>query len=299
MQGWAKQAQATGVALLLVLAGLVRGQDKPAVAEPLADLPPRLSVEGCSTANPMPEERHWPEMWGLGGLRFIVSGDKMAPNGDVYNPLFSIDLDLNFGLLANKKLYLYTLASFWGQRAATDVTQSSWDFSKRQFDFTLGAAYNYWGPLEARFFAYSMNNLNRGASLRTPYGYNDGLGVENRYYLPSDDIYDLPRLNFVSLGYFPSKAITGADGAMFHPSLFARAYLTYEFVPHKYYVYADTQFITQEPVKAKLLWFDDGIAARPFDRLGGLEFRFGVENTWDVQVQNVRTLLYVGGRFVF
>jgi hypothetical protein len=245
---------------------------------------------------------HWPEFWGVTGVRGIVSGDRMAPNGLVYNPLFALDYDFNIGLLPHKKLYLFSQGAFWTQRATAGVTndrQGGWDFSKREVDLTIGAAWNYWGPLEARVWGYTLSNLNRGLSLDVPFGYDDGVVVENRWYLGQTNIYDLPRLNFLSLGYYASKDLTGADGAQFHPSLFARAYLTYELLPRQYYVYADTQLITRRPVESKLVWFDDGFAARPFAHLEGLEFRAGVENTWDTQVHNVRTLLYLAVRFVF
>jgi hypothetical protein len=135
--------------------------------------------------------------------------------------------------------------------------------------------------------------------LDKPYGYNDGVVVENRYYIPKSNLYDLPRLNFLSFGYYTSKELTGADGVYFTPGLFARAYLTYEFVPRRYYVYADTQMIDRSAAIFKLLLFDDGFAARPFSKLEGLEFRAGVFDTVDVQVNNVRTLLYMTMQVIF
>ena len=166
-------------------------------------------------------------------------------------------------------------------------------------DLIVGAAWMYWNYFEARVWAYSFNNLNRGQELDKPFGYNDGVVVENRYYIPKSNLFDLPRLNFLSLGYYTSKDLTDADGVYFNPGLFARAYLTYEFVPRRYYVYADTQLIARRVANPKLLLFDDGFAARPFSKLEGLEFRAGVFNTADVQVDNVRTLLYLTVQVIF
>jgi hypothetical protein len=297
----------------------------PGVSEPIT-LPPPTALPSPSTLPPPPTDpfapppappvepepgaidpfrvhpRWLPEVWGVTGITLFPSGNKMAPNGETYDPLGTLNLDLNIGLLPEKKLYLFALGTFWAQKAhggVTNPSQGNLDFSKRQFDFNLGAAWNYWGPLEARIFAYSNNNLNRGFDLNAPFGYTDGVGLENRWYLSGTNIYDLPRLNFLSIGFFPTKDMIGADGVTFHPGLFLRAYLTYEFVPLHYYLYADTQMIAQSAANPRLLFFDDGFAARPFDRLPGLEFRLGVFNTVDVQVDNVRTLIYFTAQVLF
>lgn len=226
----------------------------------------------------------------------------MAPNGQTYYPLGSLFADVNIGLLPEKRLYIYGQGSFWAQKPSSGVTngdQGNFDFSKREMDLTLGGAWRYYGPLEVRVFAFSFSNLNRGFDLNVPAGYNDGVGVENRYYIFKSNAYDLPRLNFLSIGYMPTKEITGADGNLFKPGLFARAYLTYEFVPLKYYVYADTELLCQEAANPRLLFLDDGFAARPFNKFNGLEFRIGVYNTIDVQVDNARTLVYALFQVVF
>ena len=90
---------------------------------------------------------------------------------------------------ASVGVYLFIDTEFWGQRATPGVTnanQGVLDFSKREYDFTTGVAWNYAGAFEARAFAYSFNNLNRGDSATTPIGYTDGVGLENRYYLQFD-----------------------------------------------------------------------------------------------------------------
>lgn len=234
-------------------------------------------------------------MWGFAGINVFATGKKMAPNGLTYYPLGSVFADINIGILPQKRLYVFGQSVFWVQKPTSGVTngdQGNLDFSKRQMDLTLGGAWRYYGPLEFRAFAFSYSNLNRGFDLNIPARYNDGFGIENRYYIFKSNAYDLPRLNFLSIGYMPTKEITGLDGVFFKPSLFARAYLTYEFVPRKYYVYADTEMLCRQFANPKLLFFDDGFAARPFDKLTGLEFRLGVTNTVDVQVHRDLTLVY-------
>jgi hypothetical protein len=285
----------------------------PPIASPLntegnAPLCPPPPADACldpafsDRVDVFTHRRYWPEMWGYAGLNVFAAGNKMAPNGQTYYPLGSAFADLNIGLLPEKRLYIYAHGVFWAQKptaGVTDGNQGNFDFSKRQMDLTVGAAWRYCGPLELRAFAYSYNNLNRGFNLNVPEGYNDGVGVENRLYIFKSNAYDLPRLNFLSLGYMPTKEITGENGLFFTPGLFARAYLTYEFVPRKYYVYADTQLICQQFANPRLLYFDDGFAARPFDKFNGLEFRLGVNNTVDVQVDITRTLVYALFQVIF
>jgi len=72
--------------------------------------------------------------------------------------------------------------------AVTNGNQGSFDFSKREFDLTLGLAWNYYSALELRVLGYAFNNLNRGISPISPEGYNDGFGLENRYYFSNADL---------------------------------------------------------------------------------------------------------------
>jgi hypothetical protein len=245
---------------------------------------------------------YWPEVWGFTGIDVFATGNKMAPNGQVYYPLGSVFIDINVGFLPQKRLYAFGQGAFWAQKPSSGVTngdQGNFDFSKRQMDLLVGGAWRYYGPLEARVFAFSYSNLNRGFDMVVPAGYNDGVGIENRYYIFKSNAYDLPRLNFLSIGYMPTKEITGEDGIFFKPGVFARAYLTYEFVPIKYYVYADQEVLCQQYADPRLLFFNDGFAARPFDKFNGLEFRVGVFNTVDVKVERDRTLVYALIQFVF
>src|SRR5262249_31873872 len=138
----------------------------------------------CCPCPPSPDDpdllrthlRYLPQVWGVTGLTLFASGNKMAPNGMVYLPLGSVNFNLEIGLLPQKRLYLFTQGAFWAQKATSGVTnpgQGPLDFSKRQMDLTIGAAWMYWNFFEARVWAYSFNNLNRGQQLDKPYGYND------------------------------------------------------------------------------------------------------------------------------
>jgi hypothetical protein len=57
--------------------------------------------------------------------------------------------------------------------------------------------------------------------------------------------FDQAKATFISIGYLPTKTLTGADGLQFYPALFARAYLTLDVVKECSYLYADTTFITE------------------------------------------------------
>jgi hypothetical protein len=177
---------------------------------PDSQIIPGSVVEGATVdEGSQAQEPPWQAAWGLAGIHFIPKGPKTAPNGLEYHPNFSLDLDLNIWLWRNQRLYLYADARFWGERSEFGVTNSRDGFfgtSKRQFDLSGGAAWNYLGPLEARFFGYSMNNLNRGSDQVRPSGFNDGSALENRYYLSSEYTrlgqtgYDVARATFVSVG---------------------------------------------------------------------------------------------------
>ena len=60
----------------------------------------------------------------------------------------------------------------------TNSSQGNFDFSKREFDFNAGLAWNYFDRLELRASAYSAGNLNRGLSLTSPSGFKDGVLLE-------------------------------------------------------------------------------------------------------------------------
>jgi hypothetical protein len=110
---------------------------------------------------------------------------------------------------------------------------------------------------------YALSDLNRGLSLATPFGFKDGILIENRYYFGSADKYDVGRLSFVSLGYYPTKSLVGGNGEDFHPGLFARAYLTYDLPFLNSYLYGDAKYTAEGAVKPRLLEFDTGWAFWP------------------------------------
>jgi hypothetical protein len=271
-----------------------------------ADLPTPTPVPapvGFSTPELM---RHmpssWLEVWGFGGFEGTY-GNRMAPNGVPFEPIFDAQAQLNFGLLPEKKLYLFADMDFWGQApgaAVTNPLQGSFDFSKREWDFNVGVAWNYWGSMEFRFLGYALNNLNRGTSQISPYGYNDGLGIENRYYFAYADKYDVGKLSFLSLGYLaPSSTLTGQDGMMFHGGLTARAYLTCDIPMLRSYLYFDGKYYADSSFLARLLEYDLGVAVRPFEALQNLEFRVGGAGTYDVQYHYDRSFGYIGVRLQF
>jgi hypothetical protein len=296
------------VASLLTLAAASRAQDGLPTDPIDAPKPADVAAEPLSV-NANDVCSHWMEVWGLVGFRGVAVGSRVAPNGQSYDPLGSLDLDLNVDLLPDEKLYLFGDSHFWLQEATPGVTntkQGAFDFSKREYDMTVGAAWNYTGPFELRVFGYSYNNLNRGWSPTQPSGYLDGVGVENRYYFVTEDKYDVAKLDFLSVGYLPSKDLIGADGVVFKPGLFARAYLTYDLNILHSYLYADNQIFAESGFKPRLFDVDAGLAARPFERLRRLEFQLGAENTVDLGAWSgdhaptrTRTLVYGGMRLMF
>jgi hypothetical protein len=241
-------------------------------------------------------------------LRVFADGPKVAPNGQNYHPSFSLDLDVNCWLWRSQGLYLFGDLHFWGEKPENSVTNGrdgGLGFSKREFDLAGGPAWNYAGPWEARVFGYSLSNLNRGLDLVTPYGVNDGFGVENRYYLSQeyDKLgqagFDVARATFLSVGYYPTKEMVGNDGQLFKPGLFLRTYLTCDMWDWPAYAFGDATYISERSLHAKLLLFDVGLAARPFRGKQQWEFRLGVENTADFETHSVLNLWYGAVRFIF
>ena len=247
-------------------------------------------------------------VWGAAGMRGYGLGDHIAPNGLEFKALFSLDFDFNFWVWRSQRVYAFADSQFWAQRATPGVTNSTqgvFDFSKREFDLSGGFAWNYYGALEARAFAYSYNNLNRGDSTWQPSGYNDGVGLENRYYLNSvyadlgTTAYDVDRATFISLGFYPSKDMVDSRGDTFKPGLFARAYLTWELLGPRCYLYGDGQFIATQSFTPKVLKLDVGAAARPFDAFPRLEFRIGTDAMFDLQNNDTEPGVYGAVRFTF
>ena len=247
-------------------------------------------------------------VWGILDARGFPVAQQIASNGVEYNPLFLLNLDFNIMLWREQRVYLFGDLSFWGQKPAPGITnpsQGAFDFSKREFDFNVGAAWNYTGPWEARLFAYSFNNLNRGNSQTSPSGFNDGVGLENRYYLGETyahlgtTAFDEARATFLSVGYYPSKSMVDASGNQFKPGPFARAYLTRDLWGEQYYLYGDVQFIATRSLLPTVLNWDVGVAARPFPSFPRLEFRAGTQDMFNLQGGELETGVYLAIRYVF
>lgn len=235
------------------------------------------------------------EIWGFLDMPVYATGSREAPNGVYFDPLFALNSNINIGLLPEKKLYLFADTSVWMQRPGLGVTnpsQGNLDFSKREFDFVGGIAWNYFDAFELRVSAYGLNNLNRGLSLASPAGFKDGVLIENRYYFGSADKYDVGRLSFLSIGYYPTKSLVGGNGEDFRPSLFARAYVTYDLPFLTSYLYGDLRFTAERVLAPRLLDVDIGWAVRPFDQFRNVEFRIGNSVTTDLQDNVTRDLVY-------
>jgi hypothetical protein len=256
--------------------------------------------DGRVPFNDPPADRQFRMVWGI----VDVAGDygqRTAPNGAVYHPIYTMDMDFNIWLWPAAGFYAYENSTFW-----MGTTSEGLNFTKRELDFEGGLAWNYYGWLEGRIFGYSDANMNRGNSAVEPSGYSDGFGVENRLYL--NDVYsalgtsdfDQALATFVSIGYYPTKVMIGADGKQFFPSVFARAYLTYDLAKdHCCYAFADVLFLTKKSFTAKLVDTDAGIAVRPFSHVPRFELRAGCLDVWDVEVNNARPVGYLSIRYIF
>jgi hypothetical protein len=260
--------------------------------------------DAAPSAAPVP----WETVWGVVGLRGIAAGPRIAPNGYEYHPLFSLDLNFNLWLWRRQGIYLFSDTSFWGEKAENGVTNGhdgGLGFSKREFDLTIGPAWNYYGFWEARLFGYSYNNLNRGLDPVQPLGFNDGFAIENRRYLSQEYSrlgqtgFDVARATFVSFGWYLTKILMDNDGQPFNPGPFLRTYLIYDLGNWPAYAFLDAQFIAEQSLRPKMLLYDLGVAARPFARARQWEFRLGVQNTADFEVHSVLNLWYASIRYIF
>jgi hypothetical protein len=263
-----------------------------------------LSTGPVTTIDPV----GWHPVWGIVGLNGFAYGEHMASNGLTFKPLFCLNLDFNLWLWRQERLYLFSEGCFWGQKSAVGITnanQGAFDFSKREFDLAGGLAWNYAGRWEARAFAYSFNNLNRGNSQTKPSGFNDGVGLENRYYLGEtyadlgSAAFDQARASFLSIGYFPTKDMVDANGNQFRPGPCARAYLIQDLWSERFYLFGDFQFIASRSFQPVLLNIDAGLAARPFCTIPRLEFRLGTQDMVNVKGWGTETGVYVGIRYIY
>jgi hypothetical protein len=287
-----------------------RPEDTPADAVPPpaeAATAPIPAADSTAPAALHPRTLIVPD-WGIVGLRGFALSDQVAPNGLEYNALFSLEMNFNFWLYPPAGVYAFSEATFWGQKPApgqTNPAQGPFDFSKRELDFTVGAAWNYQGPLEARVFAYSFNNLNRGVWLDRPKGYEDGIGLEQRLYLSpayadlGTAAFDVARATFVSAGYYPSKDMVDGHGVRYKPGPFLHAYLNYDLRGEKCYLYADVEGIARRSWTPELLEVDAGLAVRPLSAAPRLEFRAGAAERWFLLLRDVENGVYGEIRLIF
>jgi len=244
----------------------------------------------------------WPEIWGDVNARAYWPGDRVAPNGVVFDPVFGVDFHLNIGLQPQKKLYTFLDSDFWAQRAAKGITNNkygSYDFSKRESDIALGIAGEVFDRFELRGSVYGQDNLNRGSSQTLAQSYQRGVRLESRYYFGDANIYDTGRLNFVGLGYAPDTKRISATGFEFRTGLFAEAYLTYPLPALRSYLFADATLIAANAIDPRLVQINAGLALRPFDSLPALELRVGDEFSTDLKEDAQRNLAYLAIRAYF
>ena len=84
---------------------------------------PTVSPDGqlCPVAGTVDEVVPWQTAWGLVGLRIIPAGPKIAPNGELYHPNFSMDLNFNCWLWRSQGLYLFADMRLWGEKGEYGV----------------------------------------------------------------------------------------------------------------------------------------------------------------------------------
>jgi hypothetical protein len=232
-------------------------------------------------------------VWGDLDLRGYFTGERVAPNGHVYEPLFSLTADLNIG--RPDLAYVFVDSEFWGQKAAVGVTNQrsgSFDFSKREFDILGGVAVRplvHWDvtQVEVRAFVYSLNNLNRGTDKENPSGFLDGGAVGARYYWGR---------SYVGAGYYPGGDLIGQARDKFTPGLYGEAGVYYDFwrKPEQASLFLEAQYISDAPVTAKLLNIQAGALLRPFRSFLNFEIRAGVESVYDFQAHEGRALPFLG-----
>ncbi len=158
-------------------------------------------------------------LWGDVGFGFYpTDSDKVAPNGTVYDPMFRIVFDLNLG---SNDSYFFANSAYYAEKpnpgVTTNKSQGEFDFTKRQYDFNIGYAFEVQRSLEARFWLYSMSNINRGRDLSDPYGFKDGFVGSVRHSF--EEFSNVQ--GYTSIGYYFTKELVGTDGHGYSPGLFA------------------------------------------------------------------------------
>jgi hypothetical protein len=78
---------------------------RAAAASPLCGA---LPTQQCDPSIARGRAAGWPQVWGYLDMAGVFVGERMAPNGVPFDPLFVTSLNLNIGLMPNKKLYVFT-----------------------------------------------------------------------------------------------------------------------------------------------------------------------------------------------
>ncbi len=240
-----------------------------------------------------------PDAWGDLDFLGMANGSHMGPNGVPFHPLAATRMDLNLAILPDKELYIFSETEYWAENRTTDaLTGQRQKAGAREYDLYTGLAWQPFSRFEIRGSVFANNNVNRGNSTTTPFGFNDGAAVEGRYYF-GKDIYDDGRLSFISLGYAPTKTLIGGDGLTYKPGIFARAYLTYDLPVLGSYVFADGQYMQEKTGTSKILEVNAGVAMRPFKSHQNIELRVGDDATRDLQANVTRSYVYGSVRINF
>ena len=220
-------------------------------------------------------------------LPVYMTGNRAAPNGQIYEPLFTLKSEFNLSLMSDRQAYLFWDSAFWGQKAAAGVTNASqgqWDFSKREIDNNIGLAAAPTRNLEMRASVYAMDNLNRGTNLITASGQAWGVIVEGRRYFGPDDIGPGAERSYLDLGMYPSGDLIDPSGSVFNAGLFAGASgrIALPVWLWDSYAFGKLNFISQRMFKPRLMESDFGLATRPFAARKNLEIRLGFNNVYDL-----------------
>lgn len=164
-------------------------------------------------------------LWGDVGVGiYPFKGQKVAPNGLVYKPMFRLLADFNLGTADS---YFFATSAYYTEKPkpgeTTNKSQGAFDFTKRQIDLNVGYAFGVTENTEARFWLYSYGNINRGKDLNKPFGFKDGFIGALRYYFNASTT---TQAEWES-GYYVTKEMVDTRGTPYKPSAFTTANITH------------------------------------------------------------------------
>lgn len=219
------------------------------------------------------------QVWGDVNLGlYPLQSHIMAPNGLVYKPLAHLGINLNVGI---ENFYIFDENVLLLERQNPGVTTNqnqAFDFTKRELDFKIGIAARPlpWKELEFRFWAISLNNLNRGNDSNRPTGFKDGVAVEGRYYFGGERIW-----GYLMTGYYFSKVLIAPDGEPYKPGVFGGGDFNFGLIPSRLYLFADATVIN---LFGDL---DGGVAYRPFRSCPNTELRLEAGRYFDLNEKSL------------